>query len=132
MKQILIADDDQDLRFFLGEFLESRGFSCVCVENGSKALAAIQESRFDLVITDLDMPLMDGLELISNLQKTGGELSSIPVILLTGDLNPASGASGLQVGAVGILHKPFDRNELLAMVSDALYQKTLTPCSTLL
>ena len=124
MKKILIVDDDWDIRFFLSEFLESRGFSCVCAENGERALEELYRQRFDLVITDLNMPLMDGLEFISKLKKNSDESSAIPVIMLTGDINPTAGYSGLQAGAVGILNKPFDRNELLAMISDALYQHT--------
>ena len=131
MKKILIIDDDPNIRFFLSEFLESQGFSCDTAENGKRALGELNRQRFDLVITDLNMPLMDGLEFISKLKKNADGSSSIPVIMLTGDVNPTFGYNGLQAGAVGILNKPFDKNELLAMISDALYQNTAVSCGAL-
>ncbi|MCA9472652.1 MAG: response regulator [Nitrospirales bacterium] len=126
MKKILIVDDNQNVRFFLSEFFKLHGFFCVSLCDGSQAITRIKQETFDLVLTDLHMPIMNGFELITALKKTQGECAKIPVIIMTADGSSSVRNHARQAGAVGILHKPFDTRELLTMISVALRLNTST------
>ena len=80
-KRILVADDNKVIRNAVSRFLEFMGFEVALPANGIEALAVFLESTFDLVITDLQMPAMDGLSLASHIKERS---PSTPVILLTG------------------------------------------------
>ena len=79
---ILLADDDPAIRVLLGEFLALGGFSATAVVNGEEALSHCRASRPDLVITDIDMPLMNGLEFIRQIRADG---DTTPIIAISGD-----------------------------------------------
>ena len=81
-KRILLADDNETIRDAVSGFLEFLGFEVACAINGIEALAVFLESSFDLVLTDLKMPAMDGLNLAGHIKARS---PITPVILLTGD-----------------------------------------------
>ena len=113
-KRILIADDNADMRDYLRRLVES-GYTVVAVPDGEAALAAVKERSFDLVLTDVMMPKLDGFGLLKALREN--ELSSrTPVILLSARAGEESKIEGLAAGADDYLVKPFSARELVARV----------------
>ena len=112
---ILIADDDASNREVLSYYLRRQGYDVVAVADGELALAAIVERRFALVLLDVVMPGLDGLEALRRIRRThaAGEL---PVILFTGLDAPDAFDTAGQLGANGWLAKPYQLADLLAAV----------------
>ena len=109
MKEILVVDDEPNMRFLVRIILEGAGYEVVEAHHGGAALERAKESRPDLVVTDLMMPMMGGRELIDRL-RSNPETGSIPILILS-----ANGS--LRVGdADAALSKPFDHDELLENV----------------
>ncbi|MBQ9558704.1 MAG: response regulator [Bacteroidaceae bacterium] len=102
---VLLVEDEEGIREFLGERLRE-DFIVEVAENGQAALEKLKAGHFDLVITDIMMPVMDGIELCRNI-KQDIELSHIPVIFLTAKNDTDSKIAGLQVGAEAYIEKPF-------------------------
>jgi DNA-binding NtrC family response regulator len=114
--RILIVDDDPGQRSLLDSFLKSQGFDTVVVASGDQALAALRSGPFNLMISDVRMPGMSGLE---TLRQARLEHASLPVLLVTAyaDIREAVGA--MRDGAVNYLPKPIDLDELLAIARQA-------------
>ena len=123
MKRILIVDDYETGRLALRLRLEMRGYTCQEVENGSAALRAIQTHHFDLVITDHEMPMMTGLELLQHLGKTQ-ECQQPPVIFVTGHLTDDLREAAQRAGACAVLAKPYDDQELMIEIARILKPQT--------
>ena len=102
---ILLVEDEEGIRHFVAERL-SEDFIVETAENGQVALDKLHANHIDLVITDIMMPVMDGVELCRNI-KQNIELSHIPVIFLTAKNDTGSKIAGLQVGAEAYIEKPF-------------------------
>jgi two-component system NtrC family sensor kinase len=109
--RILIAEDERIRRLTLRRQLERWGYSAVTVENGSQAWEEFQRQQFDRVVTDWDMPEMDGRQLTQHI-RTSNPASYVYLILLTGRTDKADLVAGMEAGADDFLSKPFDRNEL--------------------
>ncbi|BFU46213.1 response regulator [Krasilnikovia sp. MM14-A1004] len=114
MGRILVVDDEPDLRFLLRHVLASAGHEVTDAGDGAIALACVHESPPDLVVTDMMMPVMGGVEFIRRL-RADPATAAIPVLAVTGDLHLARGADAM-------LAKPWQRAELLAAVDD-LFRK---------
>jgi len=93
---ILLAEDDADLRSILSQYLEINGFSILQAENGQAGLEVFQNEHVDVCILDIMMPLMDGFELARQIRKSYPE---IPVIFLTARNQKADKIKGLKLGA---------------------------------
>jgi DNA-binding NtrC family response regulator len=108
--RILVVDDDPGQRSLLDSFLKTQGFETVVVSSGDRALAALREQAFNLMISDVRMPGMSGLE---TLRRARQEHALLPVLLVTAyaDIREAVGA--MRDGAVNYLPKPIDLDELL-------------------
>ena len=119
MARILIAEDDSDLRLLVSLKLESAGHQVVSVEDGSSAAHHCRAMRPDLVILDLMMPGMSGLEVCRYI-RADPELSSTPVILLTARAQAADIAAGKEAGVDEYLTKPFSPRELAGRVDSLL------------
>ncbi len=118
-KKVLVVDDHPSVREALRLLLESRGYECVPVADGAEALAQLNAAHFDLVITDYDMPNMNGLELLVSLSSTGtGPLQ--PVILHTGHVNETLVRRAMTAGAYDVLPKPSEAAEMIATVEQAV------------
>ena len=104
--QILIVDDEPDVRFVLKIAFEAKGHEIVEAHHGVAALERVKDSRPDLVVTDVMMPVLDGLELIRRL-RSDPETAAIPILVLS-SRTPASS------GADAALAKPFRLHEVLA------------------
>jgi two-component system, OmpR family, response regulator MtrA len=119
MAKILVAEDDSDLRLLVSLKLESAGHQVVTVEDGSSAAHHCSSVRPDLVILDLMMPGMSGLEVCRYI-RDDDELKSTPVILLTARAQAADIEAGKAAGVDEYLTKPFSPRELATRVASLL------------
>ncbi len=122
---ILIADDRVDNVELVCDLLNMEGYQALCAFDGLQALQKIRDCRPDLVILDVDMPLMNGYEVCARL-KANPETASIPVLMLTAWANPAQMVMGLQLGADDYIAKPFDYRELIQRIKVRLKAKRET------
>ncbi|MBI5508888.1 MAG: sigma-54-dependent Fis family transcriptional regulator [Deltaproteobacteria bacterium] len=117
MVRVLIADDEANLRKVLCTLLEREGHETVAVEDGEAALAAIGKGDVDILITDLRMPGMSGLDLLRAALKIDANL---PVIVITAHGSVDTAVSALKDGAFDYITKPFDKDELRIAVRKAI------------
>jgi two-component system OmpR family response regulator len=116
INQILIVDDDREIRNLLADYLQTNGYRCFMAAEGQAMWRILDESEIDLVVLDLNLPGDDGLTLCRNLRAK----SSIPVIMLTARGEPLDRILGLEMGADDYLPKPFEPRELLARIRSVL------------
>lgn len=119
MKKILIVDDEKDLVELVAYNLKKEGFSTSASYDGVDALSRLKSERFDLLILDLMLPGMDGLE-IMRLIRSDPFLAHIPVIMLTAKSEEIDRVIGLEMGADDYVTKPFSPRELIARVKALL------------
>ncbi|WP_027019959.1 response regulator transcription factor [Corynebacterium sputi] len=122
--KILVVDDDQAVRDSLRRSLSFNGYTVTMAEDGEKALDQISADRPDLVVLDVMMPKMDGLDVCRELRSRGDD---IPVLMLTARNSVSERVSGLDAGADDYLPKPFALEELLARVRSLLRRAALDP-----
>jgi CheY-like chemotaxis protein len=115
---IVVAEDHDDIRFVLKRALEKAGHEVVEAEDGAAALEAVRRYRPDMVVTDVDMPRMTGLDLCRAI-RADADLRHIPVVLASGSLLPGD-TQAAEVGADATLLKPFLPAQLLACVASLL------------
>ena len=123
MKLILIVGDDTFERFALGKILNREGYSIKEAENGKEALDILHQSEFSIVITDMVMPLMDGIELLQAVRVIHPH---VPVILVTGHGTIDTAVRAMKEGAYNYLVKPYTRGNLVKVVEQAIQMRTLT------
>ena len=119
MPKILIADDRPDLVQLLRDLLTVEGYQVVTAENGREALETIYQCAPDLVLLDLNMPVMDGYEVCHQI-KTDPATADIPVLMLTAWADPEYRVKGLELGAEDYLAKPFNPALLHARIRGSL------------
>jgi two-component system cell cycle response regulator len=122
--RILLADDSSTVRAMARMELESAGYEVIEVADGAMALKAALDQRPDVVLLDIEMPVMDGYETVRAL-KSDPRTADIPVVFLTGRVGADDVARALKLGGHDYLRKPPESAELLARVSAALRVKTL-------
>lgn len=118
---VLIIDDDREMRESLAHLLETAGYSTLFATNGQEGLDAIQKSAPDVVISDVRMPEMDGLEF----QRKAREISHVPVILISAHGDIPMAVNALQDGAYSFVEKPFEPRRLLGILKNAARMKRL-------
>jgi DNA-binding response OmpR family regulator len=118
--KILLIEDDQDMSKALSRALERRGFSVTACFDGASGLRQVRDAEADLVILDLNIPVIDGLHL---LQRAREQEIDTPVIVLTARGAVGDRIAGLNAGADDYLAKPFDLNELEARIHALLRRK---------
>jgi len=111
-----VADDDPELCSMLHNTLESAGYHVSIVDDGHAAIRAAQHTIFDLLILDITMPVMDGLEACRRIRAT----STVPIIMVTGRNTETDIIRGLDAGADDYVRKPFTPSELLARMRATL------------
>jgi two-component system response regulator CpxR len=116
VKSILLIDDDEELCALMTDYFVRHGFRIESAHNGSAGLALAFEKRFDLIILDVMLPVLDGFELLTQIRKR----STIPVIMLTARTAQSDRVAGLNSGADDYLPKPFGPEELLARIRAVL------------
>lgn len=121
-KQILIADDEPNLRRVVGAQLTRDGHEVHLVADGAEALACLKDNHIDLLICDLRMPVIDGMEL---LRKALTDDPGLPVIMITAHGTVDNAVEALKTGAFDYITKPFDQQELRTIVRKALMTQDL-------
>src|SRR5579864_498185 len=114
--RILVVDDDPGQRSLLNSFLKSQGFETVVVDSGQRALEALRNGKFSMMISDVRMPGLTGLETLRQARK---ENIMVPVLLVTAFTDVRDAVAAMRDGAVNYLAKPIDLDELLASVQHA-------------
>ncbi|MGJ5179361.1 response regulator [Bradyrhizobium oligotrophicum] len=115
-KRILAVDDSKTMRDMVTFTLKKAGFDVAEAEDGKAALNVLTGGKFDLIITDLNMPNMDGISLIKNV-RAGSQHRGVPILILTTESDGAKKADGKAAGATGWLVKPFNPEQLIATVN---------------
>ena len=113
MTRILVVEDDRDIGELVSRYLQKAGFAVDLISSGREALTAIRERPPDLVILDLMLPQVDGLE-ICRAVRTNAKTNAIPIIMLTARAEESDRIVGLELGADDYIAKPFSPNELVA------------------
>ena len=124
MAKLLIIDDERGIRKTLREILADEGHEVEVAENGKQGLEMAQAKAYDLIFSDIKMPEMDGLELLSAL-KQGEEAIETPVVMITGHGDVETAVQALKLGAYDFLLKPLDLNRILITTKNALESKSL-------
>lgn len=114
---ILLVDDEEDFVQTLAERLELRGFDIRVANSGTGAMGQIEENLPDLVVLDVMMPGLGGLEVLKQLKT---QHPKMPVILLTGRGSTADGIEGMRLGAFDYLMKPIDIDELIKKINEGV------------
>ena len=112
MKHILVVDDEPRIAEIARDYLERAGYRVTMAGNGADALAFARARRPDLIVLDLGLPLMDGLDVTRTLRKQ----SNVPIIMLTARVEERDKVMGLELGADDYVTKPFSPKELVARV----------------
>ena len=119
MSKIMIVDDSRTVRESLKFFLKEGGYEVLEGADGKEALSMLQNTSVDLVITDVNMPNMDGLTLIGELRKSSNHKFT-PILVLTTESQQSIMQKGKELGATGWIVKPFDSEKVLAVIKKVL------------
>jgi DNA-binding response OmpR family regulator len=114
--RVLVVDDEPMVREVVTRYLEHDGFLVTAVDNGRDALAAAKSSAPDIIILDIMLPEVDGLDVLTQLRMSG----DVPIIMLTARTSEADRILGLELGADDYVSKPFSPRELTARVRSVL------------
>jgi DNA-binding response OmpR family regulator len=123
--RILLADDEQAIQTLLSYPLHKEGYEVVRAADGREALARFDEQQFDLVVLDVMMPKLDGLEVCRRLRAR----SSVPIIMLTAKAEEIDKVLGLELGADDYITKPFSMREFRSRVRAALRRAAMSPAA---
>lgn len=122
--RILIVDDDQDAREILNRLLSSEGYHCLTADGGERCLEIARAEPIDVILLDVMMPGMDGIQVCDELRKDE-KLRSIPVILLTARDDISTRSQGMERGVSEYLTKPVNKRELFTRVKSQLHSREL-------
>ncbi len=113
LSRILVADDEESMRWVLSKALKRRGFNVDLADDGRQALALIQENSYDLAILDIKMPGMSGLDLLDRIREMKGDLL---VVIMTAEASMKNAVEAMKRGAYDYITKPFDLDVIDAIV----------------
>ena len=116
MKTVLVVDDEPKIVQLARDYLEHAGFTVASASDGREALASFRANAPELIVLDLGLPLIDGLDVARAIRKT----SNVPIVMLTGRGDEADRVAGLELGADDYVTKPFSPKELVARVRAVL------------
>ena len=122
-ERILVVDDDAGVREALSEFLLSLGYVVVAVENGEEALAEYEKGDFDVVMADLIMPNMDGMELLRRIRDIKN--NEVIFLMITGHPSISTAVEAINRGADDYITKPFHLEDVKLRISKALEKQSL-------
>jgi DNA-binding NtrC family response regulator len=120
--RILIVDDESDIRKTLATFLKEEGYQCQSAENGEKALELVRQGGIDMVLTDVRMPQMDGVELMKQVHQSSPETM---VILMTAFASVDTAIAALRAGAADYFLKPLDLDEMSVRIASLIQRQEL-------
>ena len=113
--KILTVDDSATMRDMLAATLKTAGYDVLLAENGQEGLDVLESNEVDVIITDINMPIMDGFTFIEKLRQDADKLA-VPVLILTTENSDEKKKRGRAAGATGWIVKPFDPMKLLEVV----------------
>ena len=116
---ILAVDDSPSMRAMISYTLNEAGYQCDSAENGQDALDKAEQKKFDLIIMDINMPVMNGIDAITSLRKTE-RYKSAPILVLSTESRDEIKQKGRQAGATGWIVKPFDPDKLIGALRRVL------------
>src|SRR4029453_2898930 len=122
MPTVLVVDDERQIAQIARDYLEHAGFTVVVAADGAKALDLARSRRPDLIVLDLALPAIDGLEVARVLRRE----SDVPIIMLTARVEGSDRLAGLEIGADDYVTKPFSPRELVARVKAVLRRSDVT------
>lgn len=111
--RILVVDDEENMLQMLKTFFTEKEYSCLTAKNGVEALKILENEQIDIVITDMKMPEMDGLDLLKNIKEKHKNISAV---IMTGFSEEYTTTEALNLGADGYITKPFRNKELLLIL----------------
>src|SRR5450759_3751447 len=117
MKRVLIADDEKNMRWVLGQSLSSEGYEIVEAADGKEALSSVEEQAPDVMVLDHKMPSPDGMEVLRRIRGKG---LTFPIIMLTAHGNVTTAVEAMKAGATEYLTKPFDLAQLKLRIDKAI------------
>jgi len=120
--RVLVADDDSEMRDSLAHLLGKTNWEVETVAGGEQAITRFGQIMPDVVLSDVRMPGMSGLELLQNLHKGIGEAQKVPVVLISAHGDIPMAVTAMQQGAYSFIEKPFDPNRLLSVLKHAASQ----------
>jgi two-component system, chemotaxis family, chemotaxis protein CheY len=115
MKKILAVDDSASVRQMVTFTLKTAGYDVVDATDGKDGLVKAGREKFDMIITDLNMPILDGIGMISAVRKLPG-YSFVPILMLTTESQAEKKDAGRKAGATGWIVKPFNAEQLTAVL----------------
>ena len=115
MRHILTVDDSSSVRQMVSFTLRAVGYEVTEAVDGKDGLAKVEREKFDLIITDLNMPNVDGIQLITAVRKMTG-YSFVPILMLSTESQAEKKDAGRKAGATGWIVKPFNADQLVAVV----------------
>ncbi|WP_028972618.1 response regulator [Spirochaeta cellobiosiphila] len=119
MKKILVVDDSSAIRQSLEFVLKENGFDVITAEDGQDGLSKVKAAKYDLVITDVNMPNMDGITLVKEARSLS-DYKFVPILVLTTESQDSKMQEGKAAGATGWIVKPFDNEKLLGTIRKVL------------
>jgi two-component system nitrogen regulation response regulator NtrX len=122
MPKILVIDDERSIRSTLQEILEYEKHEVSLASSGPEGLEIFNADKFDIVLCDIKMPEMDGMEVLDKLMESS---SDVPVVMISGHGNIDTAVAAIKKGAYDFIEKPLDLNRLLITVRNALDKSTL-------
>lgn len=118
--QILIVDDEPELCKVLQKALKKEGYQVLIATTGRKALSLLKKEKVHLLLLDLKMPTLGGLELLKKIRGKGKKKNRVPAVILTAYGSLSSAREAMALGAVDYLTKPFDLDVVKSVVKEAL------------
>jgi DNA-binding NtrC family response regulator len=115
-EKVLLVDDEQDFVEALAERMEARGMNVNSITSAREALKAVEEETYDAIVLDLQMPEMDGLEVLEAIKEKNPDLQ---IILLTGHATVEKGVQAMKLGAMDLMEKPADLKALTEKIQQA-------------
>lgn len=119
MPQVLIVDDSRSIRELLSSVLTSTGLEVTSANDGQEGLETARKKKFDLVITDINMPIMNGFELLKSLRELP-EYTFKPILILTTEFSQEMKMRGKEAGATGWMVKPFTPEKMVEVINRIL------------
>ncbi|HOW42853.1 MAG TPA: response regulator [Candidatus Omnitrophota bacterium] len=121
-KQILIVDDDHLITKSLQKLLKKEGLSATIAANGEQAVELVKNQDFDLIVSDIKMPGMNGIETLKKIRELRNNAGKqpIPEVLITGFVEEASLKNALELKVAGFIYKPFSTDEFIGAVKKNL------------
>jgi len=126
---ILVAEDVDINQVIIESILTDAGHSCSCANDGEQSVNAVQQEEFDLVLMDIRMPNIDGIEAFKRIRAIDSLRCHLPIVALTADVAEDQISSFLKIGFDGVASKPIDSDKLFAIISQAMQGTRLEPAS---